>query len=463
MGSWFSTVRDASAQIDSEQRVLAQMRELGARWLLWLRLLLAIVFGSLAIWVGAQRQDPNLQLLAIPLGVAAVAFALILVALRVAARGRVLHPLTVVLALLLSTWGFLWRIPHAGHTGWLSFAAAVMFVVEVSFASISVLSVRFVVASCIVAIGCEGLLVWHAGAGLPLWIAATALIAAAGAFTTTVVSRFERLAQSLVEGEIARHSAHERSSALELARAQAEQVNAELDDQHRRLVLAQRDAETMTSRLVHEMKQPLASVLGLIDLVADELREQPAAASALLDLAAARTQGQRLLSMVDDLLAIARLEHGTLATARVPTTLVPLLDSVVARQPLRSSRIEVSVRGERELTAPLDRELIERLLENMLARTLLLARAGDAVELSAARDDHELVLAVKRTGQPVPVDARAMMFEKFSGGPATDDRSGAGLGLYFCRLIAEAHGGRIALEDDPRFAAALVVRLPLAH
>ncbi len=443
--------------------MLAQMRELGARWLLWLRLCLAIAFGGLALWVGAQRHDANLQLLAIPFAAAAVSFSFILFALRVEARARVLHPLTVVLALLLSTWGFLWRVPHAEHSAWLTLIAAVMFVVEVSFAAISVLSVRFVVASCVIAIGCEGLLVWQADGGVPLWLAATVLIAAAGAFTSTVVSRFERLASSLVEGEVARHSAHERSSALELARAQAEQVNAELDDQHRRLVLAQRDAETMTSRLVHEMKQPLASVLGLIDLVADDLREQPAAQAALPDLAAARAQGQRLLSMVDDLLAIARLEHGTLATARVATTLVPLLDSVVARQPLRSARIEVSVRGERELSAPLDRELIERLLENMLARTLLLARAGDAVELSAARDDHELVLAVKRTGQPVPLDARAVMFEKFSGGPATDDRSGAGLGLYFCRLIAEAHGGRIALEEDPRFAAALVVRLPLAQ
>ena len=68
------------------------------------------------------------------------------------------------------------------------------------------------------------------------------------------------------------------------------------------------------------------------------------------------------------------------------------------------------------------------------------------------------MLAVKNDGPPVPLQVRPGLFEKFSTGAA--GRYGGGLGLHCCRLVAEAHRGRIALEPDPQFPVAFVARLP---
>jgi len=438
--------------------MLTQMREWGAHALAWLQLSLSAIFAIFTFWLGSLRGDANLQHIALPLAGYALASALVLRALREPARGRVLYPLMSLLGLVVSGACFHWRLPHAERPMFAAMIALAAFVLEVSFAAISIFSPAFIGAICLFAVGCEASLLLRAGGDLSNVLVATALIAAASAFTAIAVSRFERLARRIVDDEVARRRALERSSALEQTAARAEQTTAELEEQHQRLVLAQREAETMMRRLVHEMKQPLASVLGLIELVADDLRALPSSEPMVRDLGAASEQGRRLLAMVDDLLSIARLEHGAVQPHRTPTPLRSLLESVASRQS-PPAQVSLSVRCAPELTASLDRSLMERLLENLLAPAVLVSKPGGEIELSAEQEGAQLLLSVKRTGAPVPLDARATFFDKF-GGPAGEDRSVA-LRLYLCRLIAEAHGGTIALVDDAKFAAAVAVRLPI--
>lgn len=304
----------------------------------------------------------------------------------------------------------------------------------------------------------QALLQAQAQAALPDRVVAVLLLGAAGAMTGWAAGRVRAFAGRAAAEEEQRRLTAKRNLELERANEHIAQINAELEVQHSRLVLAQREAEGMTSILVHDMKQPLAGMLGMIDLVADELGSAPAGERARADLRLARTQGDRLLGMIGDLHAIARLERGALAPQREPVPLRPLLDGVAAAYRRHPRGVELAVKAPPEAAARLDQELVSRLLENLVANALSFTRAGDRVELSAALKGAEAVLAVKNSGPQVPPDLRPHLFERVV--PRGGERHNAGLGLYFCRLVAEAHQGSIALEDDPEFNVAFVARLP---
>jgi signal transduction histidine kinase len=76
-----------------------------------------------------------------------------------------------------------------------------------------------------------------------------------------------------------------------------------------------------------------------------------------------------------------------------------------------------------------------------------------------------VVLSVHNDGPVIPVPARAALFDKYvqAGAPDANRRAGWGLGLYFCKLCVQAHGGRIGVEDEPGWATSFVVRLPVTE
>ncbi len=271
----------------------------------------------------------------------------------------------------------------------------------------------------------------------------------------------EELVARLVNEEVQSRLANERSEELARANNHIAQVNAILKDQHRKLQLAQREAEKLTALLVHDMKGPLSSVLGFVELVAMHLGARPEAQGQVKHLRTALDQGRRLLDMIESLLAIARLERGAVTAKREDTALLPLLQTVVNAQAARAEtqKVLIGAQAEPDVHAAFDRELIQRLLENLIGNALTYSKAGDRVELAAMLERGDLVLAVRNSGQPIPDELRGSLFQRFVTS-AKPGRGNVGLGLYFCRLVAEAHQGTIQLEDAPGWSVSFVVRIP---
>ena len=345
-------------------------------------------------------------------------------------------------------------LPHA-----LAAFALGAFLAIVVFAALT-LEADLIGAVTLLAFLCTILLQTSAGLPPGLIVASGIILGATAGVTRWGALRLTRLASRLVEEEVARRLAFERAEELERGSLAIATINAKLETQHVRLQLAQREAETMAGLLVHDMKQPLACIQGLVELVADELAlHHPSAGQLLSDLAVARGQGERLLAMVADLLAISRLEQGAMTAKKQPTALGPLFTELLDAHGARAPGVAIEVGCEAALIATVDRELVQRLLENLFANAISFTRPGDRIELSARREGGTLMLAVKNSGPAVEQEARALLFEKLitRGSRA---RHNAGLGLYFCRLVAQAHQGRIALEQDPVFNVAFVVRLP---
>jgi signal transduction histidine kinase len=119
----------------------------------------------------------------------------------------------------------------------------------------------------------------------------------------------------------------------------------------------------------------------------------------------------------------------------------------------------LGAQAEPDLTAAFDRDLMQRLLENLVSNALSHTKEGDRIELSAAVEEGELVLAVCNSGPPIPEELRNTLFERFVTS-AKPGRGNVGLGLYLCRLVAEAHQGSIKVEDAEGWAVSFVTRVP---
>ncbi len=246
-------------------------------------------------------------------------------------------------------------------------------------------------------------------------------------------------------------------------------ANREIAAQRDQVVAAQAQAEMLSKLVVHDLRNPLAALHQFVSLARDRLRSTGAAppphelAAAQEDLDLALEEGGRLAAMIGDLLLISRLETTALRPSRNPTPVRALLETVAVGMAHRAAdhRATIAVTAPASLTAPLDMELVRRLLENLASNALRFVEDGGRIELAGDAVNGVLVLAVRNTGSAVPPELRPQLFERHSGGAARTAYN-LGLGLYLCRLVAEAHGGTMAVGDAPGWSTSFEARLPLA-
>lgn len=234
-------------------------------------------------------------------------------------------------------------------------------------------------------------------------------------------------------------------------------MNAELRE-HYDLVRRQRDdlmrlqlqKERLSSFVVHDLKNPVNS----LDLHAQLLLRQPdlppRARESVLHI---RAEARSLLRLILNLLDISKSEEGRLSPRPAPVALEALSAEIVDAFTIRAEAARVALKRDLAVDSVVaDGDLLRRVLENLIDNALRHAPPGSTLTLSAARREAGVELRVADKGRGVPPEQRDKIFEPFVQG-AKDEivtRSGRGLGLTFCRLVVEAHGGKIWVEDgDP--------------
>ncbi len=230
----------------------------------------------------------------------------------------------------------------------------------------------------------------------------------------------------------------------------------------------ERVREDVTRMIVHDLRSPLAAILGSLELIEDVTKEQPQDCLLVqaLDIAAHSTQ--RLRDMVDSLLDISRLEAGQTKLNQQPHTLAALVHSATSLvSPLAEEaglRLKVEVPDDLP-PVEVDEELIERVLINLLDNAVKFTPLGGRVTVSALPEDRAFVrCSVHDTGLGIPRDYLDRIFERFVQIPGQDGRrQGTGLGLAFCRLAVEAHGGRIWVESEEGQGCHFHFTLPVAR
>jgi signal transduction histidine kinase len=229
------------------------------------------------------------------------------------------------------------------------------------------------------------------------------------------------------------------------------------------LVELERKRQALTSFLVHDLKNPLA----VIQMSAEYCLAVPNVTAPVRSAVADISQAVATLDrMVLDMLDVARSEESRLAVYREPVDVGALASDVVgAMRPLAVDRqIAIAVVDRAAAAVLVDRELTRRILANLLDNAVKYGPAGTEVSLEVERAEGALELRVRDSGRGIPVEARSRVFDRFARAELTGDQHrgrSRGLGLAFCRLAAEAHGGRIWIEDNVPAGAVFCVSLPI--
>jgi two-component system, OmpR family, heavy metal sensor histidine kinase CusS len=167
---------------------------------------------------------------------------------------------------------------------------------------------------------------------------------------------------------------------------------------------------------------------------------------------------RRMSSRGANFVDIARFEDAAVKPMVALTQVHQVLESVLEVSASSLGRgVSIAIDCKADLMARFDPALVERVLHNLVGNAARYCNQGGTIVVSARRwnDDDSVEISVTNSGPQISDDIRSQLFVKYVRGKGGK----RGMGLYFCRLVAEAHGGRIdaeATEIGPRF----VVRLP---
>lgn len=230
--------------------------------------------------------------------------------------------------------------------------------------------------------------------------------------------------------------------------------------------------QEMSNMIVHDLRSPLAGVITGLNLALEEaveievdIHQQTLEASVQVALSSANT----LLRLVEEILDVNKLEAGEVPLMTEAEDLDEMIEqaTLVLASSAADASIDIQVDIPPELDPVLaDRDKIERVLVNLIDNALRYTPEGGLVRIGVTpgRDYH--TVSVIDTGEGVPSEERERVFDRFFQGDVSRRKRGAkgsGLGLTFCRLVIEAHGGAIWVDDGPEGGAAFYFTLPVLH
>jgi signal transduction histidine kinase len=219
---------------------------------------------------------------------------------------------------------------------------------------------------------------------------------------------------------------------------------------------------TILSAVSHEMLTPLAVIQGQAETLRDpRARDDPARLES--GLVAIEEQSLRLRRLVQNLLDAARATAGPLPVTLVPLDPLPVIVRAVSLFGTRSRRHTFLSDLPAALPAVLaDRERLDSVLYNLLDNALKYSPRGGRIVVRAVAGDDDVELSVADEGGGIAPADRAHVFEPYfrAEAQAHSPVPGHGLGLYLCRTIVEAHGGRIWIDGGPERGATFRFTLP---
>ncbi|HTU64217.1 MAG TPA: HAMP domain-containing sensor histidine kinase [Polyangiales bacterium] len=238
---------------------------------------------------------------------------------------------------------------------------------------------------------------------------------------------------------------------------------AELSRKHASLLQAQRQREQMAALLVHDLKSPANGIM----LSCKARLRKPELSDAERRYWRNIYSGAEIINRTaSNLLDVARSEEGSLEVRSSEFELAPMLEELAEQSsPLaeyREQRLELE-QEPADLRLHGDRELLRRVLQNLLDNAFHYSPNGSIVRLRARRACDHFQLSVYDQGPGIPADKRGTIFERFARLQSADhaSSSGHGLGLVFCRAAVEAHGGNISVKENPAGGSVFTIRLPL--
>ncbi|MDH3592672.1 MAG: hybrid sensor histidine kinase/response regulator [Planctomycetota bacterium] len=240
-----------------------------------------------------------------------------------------------------------------------------------------------------------------------------------------------------------------------------ETAKTELAERNNELEALQTLKDMLAQALVHDLKNPLSAMVGNLQLL--QMKVDPKSARHVQRCSDAAS---RLHRMILDLLDIAGMEEGALAIDPVDVDALELLsqaiDDVDASARQRSVELVLDEKPDPCLIHG-DPGMLRRVMDNLITNAVEHSPADSCVRVHCREREEGIELSVRDEGPGVPEEQRERIFDKFArGNHKTPHGVNRGLGLTFCRLAVEAHGGAIWVERSPEGGSVFRALLPAA-
>jgi len=224
---------------------------------------------------------------------------------------------------------------------------------------------------------------------------------------------------------------------------------SELQTEKQALLELQQLRQETTDLIVHDLRHPISSLFGIVKLLEMVLPQDVLETNqSLLNLGNSTIEHMQLL--VDSLLDIARMESGEVQLDLEPLDVKDVIENSTDR-PVLPMRDNVTLETDVPDMLPLvmaDREKLERIMANLVGNAIKYTPGGGQITVAAGSHNSHVEISITDTGPGIPPEDRERIFERFTRiKENTSSRKGFGLGLAFCRLAVEAHGGKIWVED----------------
>jgi signal transduction histidine kinase len=237
-----------------------------------------------------------------------------------------------------------------------------------------------------------------------------------------------------------------------------------LEDSVVRLRELEHVRDDLMKMIVHDLKAPLTGIVATLELLEDghlgplEGLQRSAVADAM-------SRSDDLLSMIDDLLEVRRLQETAITLELEPVAPGALIGEAIAEAAARFEQEHTTVRCDVAPGLPdiqADRHLLKRVLGNLIQNALVHSGRPIELGLEARPDERGVRLTVTDTGPGIAPEFHEVIFRRFQRAVTRPSPRlhGSGLGLTFCRLVVEAHGGRIWVESAEGSGASFHVSLP---
>lgn len=223
--------------------------------------------------------------------------------------------------------------------------------------------------------------------------------------------------------------------------------------------------EELSAMLLHDLQSPLSNIISGLELITYELNpESDPMAIKILEIA--KHSSQRLLHLTKSLLNIYQLESGYQITNQTfvqPSKM--LAEAKAVLQPSLEKR-KITLQGQLDPRLPevfVDKDMITRVLINLLDNALKFSQDRQTLTVAIfpnPKDSRWILVSVMDQGPGIASAYRQLIFDKFYRVPGKSGSKGIGLGLAFCRLAVEAHGGQIWVDDAPSGGARFNFTLP---
>jgi signal transduction histidine kinase/HAMP domain-containing protein len=237
----------------------------------------------------------------------------------------------------------------------------------------------------------------------------------------------------------------------------------EIADKSRQLEVASRHKSEFLANMSHELRTPLNAIIGFSEVLNErmfgELNEKQA--EYLKDIHAS---GQHLLSLINDILDLSKIEAGRMELELTDFDLPMAIDNALTLVRERASRRGVTLKltvGERVGSMRGDERKMKQVLLNLLSNAIKFTPEGGRVEVAAVRDDEVVEVSVSDTGVGVAPEDLEAVFEEFRQvGASAAKQEGTGLGLALTRKFIELHGGKIWVMSQVGAGSTFTFTLP---